>query len=69
MASRTADELTGGMAHGCHIHCENYESISIKGLAPTSTFGRSLDLHLRSLDPTTCGGHALGTTQGAASQS
>ena len=30
MDPRKASVLAGGMAHGGHIHCENYESIGIK---------------------------------------
>jgi hypothetical protein len=46
MAPRTIGGLVGGMAHGGHIHHENYGLIGVNGLAPTSTISHSLDLHL-----------------------
>ena len=49
MAHCTISELAHGMAHGGHIHNENYKFIGIEGLEPTTTFSRSLDLHPRDL--------------------
>jgi hypothetical protein len=49
MVPCTAGGLVGGMAHGGHIHCENYGLIDTNGLAPASTISHSLDLHLGNL--------------------
>jgi hypothetical protein len=65
MAPRTVDGLASGMAHGGHIHRENYGFIGAKGLAPASPFSRSPDLHLANLGHMAHDGHTLGTTHGA----
>jgi hypothetical protein len=69
MAPHTAGGLAHRMAHGGHIRHKNYEFISAKGPTPTSAFGRGPNLHPRDLDPAVHGGHTLGTTLKAASQS
>jgi hypothetical protein len=64
MAPHTIGGLAGGMARSGHIHRENNRFIGVKGLAPTSTFSRSLDLHLRNLAPVVHGRHTPRTTLG-----
>ena len=64
MAPRTTGGLAGGMAHGGHIHRENYEIIDAKGPAPTSAFSRNPDFHLRSLGLMAHGGHTPRTALG-----
>ena len=61
MAPRTVSGFARVMAHGGHIHHGNPEFIDIKGPAPTSAFGRGLDLHPGDLDPMAYGRHTLGT--------
>ena len=61
MTPRTVGGLAGGMAHGGHIHHENYEFTNVKGPAPTFAYSRGSDLHPRNLDPIAHGGHTLGT--------
>jgi hypothetical protein len=46
MASHTVGRFIGGMAHGGHIHHENYGFISANGLAPAPAISHSPDLHL-----------------------
>ena len=41
MAPHIVVELAGGMAHGGHIHHENYEFIGIKGLVPASAYSHT----------------------------
>ena len=62
MAPRTTGELTGGMAHGGHIHHENYGFIGTNGPAPASTIGHSPDLHLGNLSSMVHNGHTPRTT-------
>jgi hypothetical protein len=64
MAPHTADGLASRMAHGGHIHCENYGFIDANGPASTSTFSHSLGLHLRNLGPVAHGGQTPRTTHG-----
>ena len=45
MAPRIAGEVAGGMAHGGHIRCKNYEFIYIKGPEPASAHGYDPNLH------------------------
>ena len=51
MTPRTVGGLAGGMAHGGHIHHEDYEFAGIEGPAPAPTFSHGLDLRSRNLDP------------------
>ena len=51
MAPCTVCRLARRMAHGSHIHHENYEFIGVGGPVPTSTYGHVLDLYFRDLDP------------------
>ena len=62
MAPRTVGGLIGGMAHGGHIHHENYEFTSVRGPVPAFTFSYVLDLRFEDLDPTVYVGHTLRTT-------
>ena len=62
MAPRTVGGLAGGMAHGSHIHRENYGFIGTKGPAPASASGHSMDLHLGNLSSVAHGGHTPRTT-------
>ena len=64
MAPRTASRLASGMAHGSHIHHENYGFIGSNRLAPASTINHSLDLHLGNLSSMARGGHTPKTTLG-----
>ena len=64
MAPRIAGGLASGMAHGGHIHYENYGFIDAKGPAPMFAISNNPDLHLRNLGPTAYGGHTLGTAHG-----
>ena len=64
MAPRTTGGLAGGMAHGGHIHHENYGFIDAKGLAPASAFSRSPDFHHGNLGLMAYGGHTPETTHG-----
>ena len=57
MAPRTVGGLAGGMAHGSHIHRENYGFIGTKGPAPASAISHSPDLHLGNLSTVAYGGH------------
>ena len=50
MAPCTNGGLAHGMAHGGHIHLENYEFTGVGGLATTSTFSHVPDLRIRDLD-------------------
>jgi hypothetical protein len=61
MASRTVGGLAGGMAHGGHIHRENYEFTGVRGPAPPSTFSHNPDLRYRDLDPAIYGERTLRT--------
>jgi hypothetical protein len=60
MAPRTIGGLTGRMADGGHISCENYEFTGIGGPAPASAFSRTLDLCYGDLDPAVYGRRTLG---------
>ena len=64
MAPCMADGLASGMAHGGHIHRENYGFIGAKGPVPTSAFSHSPDLHLGNLGPVAHDEHTPGTTLG-----
>jgi len=57
MAPHTAGGLVYGMAHGGHIHRENYGFIGSKGPVPASAFSHSPNFHLGNLGPTAHGGH------------
>ena len=57
MAPRTTGGLASGMAHGGHIHRENYGFISAKGPAPVTAINHNLDLHLGNLSSMAHGGH------------
>ena len=61
MAPRTTGGLAGGMAHGGHIHRENYGFIDANELALAFAIIHNPDLHLGNLGPATYGGHTLGT--------
>ena len=50
------------MAHGDHIHRENYGFISANGPTPTFAISHSPDLHLGNLSSVACGGHTPRTT-------
>jgi hypothetical protein len=69
MAPGTVGGLTGGMAHGGHIHRENYKFTGVGGPAPLFAFSRILDLQFEDLDPSVYNRHTLRTVQVAASQS
>ena len=56
MAPRIVGELTGGMAHGGHIHHKNYEFTGVEGPVPASTFSHGPDLRPRDLGPVVYGG-------------
>jgi hypothetical protein len=49
MPPHTVGGLAGGMAHGGHIHRENYGFISIDEPVPTSAFSHNPDLYWRCL--------------------
>jgi hypothetical protein len=59
MAPCTVGGLARRMAHGGHIHHENYEFISTEGSAPTSAFSHGRDLRPGDLDPAFQGRHTL----------
>jgi hypothetical protein len=61
MAPRTVGGLAGGMAHGGHIHLENYEFTGVRGPVPPSTFSHNPDLRYRDLDPAIYGERTLRT--------
>ena len=61
MVPRTAGGLTNGMAHGDHIHRENYRFIGANGPVLVSAISHSSDLHLRNLSSMAHGRHTLGT--------
>jgi hypothetical protein len=65
MAPRTTGGLIGGMAHGGHIHCENYGLIGANGLAPASAISHSPDLHLGNLSSVAHGGYTPRTALGS----
>ena len=64
MAPRTIGGLAGGMAHGGHIRCENYEFAGIGGPAPTSAYSRCRSLRHGDLGLMAHGGYTLRTTPG-----
>jgi hypothetical protein len=49
------------MAHGDHIHRENYKFTDIKGLVSAPTYSRSPNLCHGDLGSVARGGHSLGT--------
>jgi hypothetical protein len=59
MAPRTVGGLAHRMAHGGHIHHENYKFIGAEGSAPASAFSHGRDLRPRDLDPAFHGRHTL----------
>jgi hypothetical protein len=61
MTSRTAGRLAGGMAHGDHIHYENFGFIDANGPAPASAISHRPDLHLGDLSFVDYGGHTART--------
>jgi hypothetical protein len=62
MARRTVSGLTHGMAHGSHIHHENYELIGAEGSVPAPAFSCGPNLRSGELDPAVYGRLTLGTT-------
>ena len=52
------------MAHGGHIHHENYEFIGVKGPAPMPVYSHDPNLHNGNMGPVAHGGHTFRTTPG-----
>ena len=61
MAPSTIGGLAGGMAHGGHIHRENYEFIGVRGPAPASTYSHGPNLRHGDLGPMAHSEHTLRT--------
>ena len=61
MAPRTVGGLARRMAHGGHIHHENYEFIGVRGPAPASTYSHSPNLRHGDLGPVARSEHTLRT--------
>jgi hypothetical protein len=59
MAPRTVDGLAHRMAHGSHIHHENYEFLDAEGSAPAFAFSHGRDLRPGGLDPAFHGRNTL----------
>jgi hypothetical protein len=57
MAPHTTSGLTGGMARGGRIHCENYGFIGANGPVLVSAISHSPDLHHENLSSMAYGGH------------
>ena len=64
MAPRTVGGLAIGMAHGGHIHSENYEFTSIKGPTPMSSYGHGPNLRHGDLGYVSRHRHTLRTAPG-----
>jgi hypothetical protein len=64
MAPRTTGGLAGGMAHGGHIHNENYGFIGADGPASVPAISHSPDLHVGNLRSMAHGGHTPRTAHG-----